>query len=124
MGPSSKHLLLLLSILLASCQQTPKTSIPTTTFTESLPSPTAVPTFPSLDPLFNVTPTLPDFARLSPITIDNASNLQPIIGLTQDIVYDVAWSPEGAFVVAATSHGLKSYSSPSLKDQPANLSPL
>lgn len=116
-----KLLLLIPSIVLASCQP----SFETSTFTPTViaPSPTAVPTFPSLEPLFTVTPTAVDVSQLLPITAENASNLRPFLGITQDIIYNVAWSPDGKFILVATSSGLKLYSSFSLKEQPVNLSP-
>ena len=117
----SRYPLLLFSILLVSCQQLTQTSTPPSTIIA--PSPSAVPTFPSIGPLFNVTPTAVDFSQLLPITAENSSNLRPFLGLTQDTIYGVAWSPDGKFIVAATSHGLKLYSSFSLKEQPVNLSP-
>lgn len=117
----SRYLLLLFSILLVSCQQLTPTSTPPSTIIE--PSPTAVPTFPSIEPLFNVTPTAVDFSQLFPITAENSSNLRPFLGMTQDIIYNVAWSPDGKYIVVATSSGLKLYPSFSLKQQPVNLSP-
>ena len=117
----SRYPLLLFSILLVSCQQLTTTSTPPSTIIE--PSPTAVPTFPSIEPLFNVTPTPVDFSQLLPITAENSSNLRPFLGLTQDTMYGVSWSPDGKYILVATSSGLKLYPSFSLKQQPVNLSP-
>jgi len=114
---------IMLSLFLASCQQIPKTSTPSPTVIQPLPSPSPVPTFPSIEHLFNATPTSLDFSRLVPITAENAADLKPFLGLTQDRIHGFAWSPDGNFIVAATSHGPKLYSSLSLKEKPMNLSP-
>lgn len=119
----SRYFALLILIMLVSCQQPPDVPTPISTPTELVPSPIVVSTFPSIEPLFNVTPTVTDFSKFLPITADNASNLKPFLGITQDIVYDVAWSLDGKFIAAATSHGLNLYSSNSLKVKPVNLSP-
>jgi WD40 repeat protein len=118
-----KLLLLIPSIALASCQPAFETSTLAPTVIAPSPSPSAVPTFPPLEWLFNVTPTAAVVSQLLPITAENASNLRPFLGMTQDIIYNVAWSPDGKLILVATSSGLKSYSSFSLKEQPVNLSP-
>lgn len=116
-------LLLILSILLAYCQPPVENSTPNPTVIAPSPSPIVVPTFPSLEPLFHITPTLANVSQLLPINAENASSLRPFLGFTQDTIYDVAWSPDGKFILAATSHGLKLHSSFSLQEQSVNLSP-
>jgi WD40 repeat protein len=43
--------------------------------------------------------------------------------MTQDIIYQAAWSPDGKFIAAATSHGLKLYSAHAFEKPPLNISP-
>ena len=119
----NRYFPLLILIMFVSCQQIPNIPTSSPTHTESAPSPTAVPTFPSIEPLFNVTPTVTDFSRFLPITADNASNLKPFLSIAQDIIYHAAWSPDGNFIAAATSHGLKLYSAHAFEKQPLNISP-
>ncbi|RPI90341.1 MAG: WD40 repeat domain-containing protein [Chloroflexi bacterium] len=119
----SGFLLLFIAVLVTACQQLPQTSIPAAPTVSPFPSPSPIPTFPSLQLLTNATPTPADFSRFAPITADNAANLKPFLGLAQSRINSLAWSPDGEFIAAATRHGLKLYSSDSLQTKPVNLSP-
>jgi WD40 repeat protein len=119
----SRLLLLFIGFTVTSCQELPETSISATTTIEAFPSSSPMPTFPSIELVINPTPTPLDFSRFAPITADNAANLKPFLGLAHSRINSLAWSPDGKFIVAATSHGLKLYSSDSLTEKPVNLSP-
>ena len=115
---------ILLSLPLAACQSVTGTSIPSPTVViQPSPPPSAIPTFPAIEQLFNGTQTSPDFSQLAPITADNAANLTPILSIAQDSIYHAVWSPDGRFIAAATSHGLKFYSAQAFERPPLNISP-
>jgi len=117
------NLFLLICFLFSSCQQIPESLTPSPTVRDTLPSLSPTPAIPFIELLTKPAESVLDFSHLVPITADNAASLELLFGITQDIIYQVAWSPDGKFIAAATSHGLKLYSSNSLKEKSVDLSP-
>ncbi len=115
----------LISLYLTSCQTVSVAPMPTSTAVEPtpLPSPSPVPTFPSIDRVIPSSESVTDLSSLVPITTENAVNLKPFLVLAHSSINSLAWSPDGKAILAATSQGLKLYSSGSLQEKPLNLSP-
>jgi len=113
-GLASLLIVLLLQSLLSGCLNinppVPTTIYPTyfTSTVKPTLTPTPTPTF-TLTPVVPAQIATPVYLPKQPITAKNAAGLQLLAKWGKGIPYQIAWSPDGAFLVVASTQGLYFY---------------